>query len=189
MELREIEEIVKSKLSEKRYKHSLAVMQRCVELAKIYGLDEQKAAMVGLAHDVAKEMDKETCTQILKENNVELDKIELENFALWHAKVGAIICKNVFRFSQDMVQAVENHTLGKRKMDLLSKILFVADATGLDRNWDDLEYARKLSEVSLDDTIIYIIDINIKDNIAKKRQIHPESIMLRNELLSEKNLL
>ena len=116
-------------------------------------------------------------------------KIELENFALWHAKVGAIICKNVFRFSQDMVQAVENHTLGKRKMDLLSKILFVADATGLDRNWDDLEYARKLSEVSLDDTIIYIIDINIKDNIAKKRQIHPESIMLRNELLSEKNLL
>ena len=59
MELREIEEIVKSKLSEKRYKHSLAVMQRCVELAKIYDEDEQKSAMVGLAHDVAKEMDKE----------------------------------------------------------------------------------------------------------------------------------
>lgn len=49
MELKEIEEIVKSKLSEKRYNHSLAVMQRCVELARIYGVDEKKAAMVRIS--------------------------------------------------------------------------------------------------------------------------------------------
>lgn len=137
----------------------------------------------GLAHDIAKEMDKEDCLKVLKEENAELTDIEYKNPPLWHAKIGAIICKNLFNFAPDMVQAVENHTVGKRNMDMLSKILFVADATGLDRNWTDLEYARKLSENNLDEVIVYIIDINIKDNINRKRQIHPESIFLRNDLL------
>ena len=44
---------------------------------------------------------------------------------------------------------------------------------GLDRNWPDLEYARKLSEINLDATIIYIIDLNIRENLEKSKQIHP----------------
>ena len=136
-----------------------------------------------MAHDIAKEMDKEACLKVLKEENAELTDIEYNNPPLWHAKIGAIICKNLLGFTPDMVQAVENHTVGKRNMDMLSKILFVADATGLDRNWGDLEYARKLSESNLDEVIVYIIDINIKDNINRKRQIHPDSIFLRNDLL------
>jgi len=55
---------------------------------------------------------------------------------------------------------------------------------GLDRNWPDLEYARKLSEINLDATIIYIIDLNIRENLEKSKQIHPNSIYARNELLS-----
>ena len=158
-------------------------MQRCAELAEIYGVDIEKAKKVGLAHDIAKELPQQEAMQIAKENNVEFDEIEMQNPPLWHAKIGAVICKNELGFTQDMIQAVENHTLGSEKMGLLDKILFVADATGLDRNWTDLEYARKLSEKNLDETIIYIIDINIKDNIERKRQIHPKSIYLRNRLL------
>ena len=183
MELEQIEKIVKTRLSEKRYKHSLAVMQRCAELAKIYGVDIEKAKKVGLAHDIAKELSQEEIMKIVKENNIEFDEIEIKNPPLWHAKIGGVICKNELGFTGDMVQAVESHTLGNEKMELLDKILFVADATGLDRNWIDLEYARKLSETSLDETIIYIIDINIKDNIQRKRQIHPQSIKARNKLI------
>ncbi len=186
MELEQIERIVKSKLSEKRYKHSLAVMQRCIELAENYGADIEKAKKVGLAHDIAKELSKEEVMKIAKENNVDFDEIELNNSSLWHAKIGAAICKNELDFTQDMVQAVERHTLGSENMSMLDKILFVADATGLDRDWIDLEYARKMSERNLDEVIIYIIDINIKDNIKRKRQIHPRSVNARNQLL--KNL-
>lgn len=186
MEIEQIQERIKQILSEKRYNHSLAVMQRSEELAKIYGEDPEKAKKVGLAHDVAKEMKIDEIMKIIKENNIELDDIEMQNPGLWHAKIGATICKNEFGFTQEMVQAVESHTLGKENMDLLSKILFVADATGLDRNWADLEYARKLSEKDLDATIIYIIDLNIRENLEKGKQIHPDSIFTRNELLSNK---
>lgn len=184
MEIEQIQEKIKQTLSEKRYKHSLAVMQRCEELAKIYGEDIEKAKKVGLAHDVAKEMKIDEIMSIVKENNIKLDEIEMQNPGLWHAKIGAKICENEFGFTQDMVQAVENHTTAKPEMDLLSKILFVADATGLDRNWEDLEYARKLSETRLDEVIIYIIDLNIRENIEKRKQIHPSSITARNQLLS-----
>lgn len=57
---------------------------------------------------------------------------------------------------------------------------------GLDRNWEDLDYARKLSETDLDAVVLYIIDINIKENVEKQKQIHPDSIYARNELLAEK---
>ena len=38
---------------------------------------------------------------------------------------------------------------------------------GLDRNWKDLDYARKLSEKNLDAVVLYIIDLNIKENVEK----------------------
>lgn len=129
MDIEQIKKRLQESLSEKRYNHSLEVMKRCVELAKIYGVDEKKAELVGLAHDIAKELPEEEAMKIIKENNIELDDIEMQNHKLWHAKVGAMICKNEFGFTQDMVQAVENHTTGKAGMDLLSQILFVADAT------------------------------------------------------------
>ena len=57
---------------------------------------------------------------------------------------------------------------------------------GLDRNWEDLEYARKLSEKDLDAVVLYIIDINIKENVEKQKQIHPDSIYARNELIQNR---
>lgn len=187
MKLEQIQEKVRQVLSEKRYNHSLAVMQRCEELAQLYGADIEMARKVGIAHDIAKELKEEERKNAIKQYNIELDEIEKQNPGLLHAKIGAVICKNEFGFTQEMVQAVENHTTAKPKMDLLSKILFVADATGVDRNWSDLEYARKLSEINLDATIIYIIDLNIRENLEKSKQIHPNSIDARNELLCMQN--
>ena len=165
MNIEQIQKRLKETLSEKRYNHSLEVMKRCGELAEIYGVDVEKAKLVGLAHDIAKELSEEDALRIIEENNIKLDEIEMQNHGLWHAKIGAVICKNELGFTQNMVQAVENHTTAKPGMDLLSQILFVADCTGLDRDWEDLHYARKLSEKDLSATIIYIIDLNISQKL------------------------
>ena len=178
-----IKERLKSTLSEKRYNHSLAVMQRCEELAKIYGEDVEKARLIGLAHDVAKEMKIDEVMKFIQEKQIQFDETEMKNPGLWHAKIGARICKDEFGFTQDMVQAVENHTTAKAGMDVLSQILFVADATGLDREWNDLDEYRKLSEENLLETVIRIIELNINRNIQKRKQIHPRSITARNAFL------
>ena len=70
-----------------------------------------------------------------------------------HAKIGANIAKEEFDFSEEMADAIAYHTTAKANMPLLTKILFVADATGDDRNWEDLDKVRKMSEVDLDEQL------------------------------------
>ena len=56
MEYKEIENDVKSVLSEYRFTQAGGGAKKSRELAKIYGVQEEIAKKVGIAHDIAKEM-------------------------------------------------------------------------------------------------------------------------------------
>ena len=73
---------VKKALSEKRFYHSQCVEERCVEFAKIYGADVKKARLIGIAHDIAKELPDEEKIKIMKENNLQITEIEKEHPSL-----------------------------------------------------------------------------------------------------------
>ena len=62
-----------------------------------------------------------------RKNNIEADSVEEVNVGLLHAKIGADICKKKYGFSQDMQNAIKYHTVGSENMDLLAKIIYVAD--------------------------------------------------------------
>lgn len=47
--------VIKSRLSEHRYIHSVNVSKAAVHLAKLNGANEEKAALAGILHDVMKE--------------------------------------------------------------------------------------------------------------------------------------
>ncbi len=185
MELDELEKIVEENLSEYRFNHSKCVQKRCVELAKIYNVSIEKAAKVGIVHDIAKEMSKEDKLKYVNDNNLNVDEIEMKNLALLHAKIGANIAKKQFGFTNDMVEAISYHTTGKPNMGMLAKVLFVADATGEDRDWHDLELVRKMSEKNLDEAVLYILEVNLKKNIDEKKLIHPDGLNARNYILEE----
>ena len=55
MNLKQAKELVRGRLSDKRYEHTLNVKKTAVKLAKIYGEDEERAALAALLHDSAKE--------------------------------------------------------------------------------------------------------------------------------------
>ena len=56
MNQKQAKELVRSRLSDKRYEHTLNVKKMAVRLAKRYGVDEDKAALAALLHDSAKEI-------------------------------------------------------------------------------------------------------------------------------------
>jgi predicted HD superfamily hydrolase involved in NAD metabolism len=89
--IEEMKKELQKKLSEKRYMHSIGVMKMAQVLAKQHGEEEQTAKIVGLVHDIAKEIPQEEGRKYIKENKIELDEIEEKNPALWHAKIGADI--------------------------------------------------------------------------------------------------
>ena len=50
MDLKQAKELVRSRLSDKRYEHTINVKKMAVKLAKHYGADEEQAALAALLH-------------------------------------------------------------------------------------------------------------------------------------------
>jgi len=186
MDLKQIQEYIKNKLSEKRYYHSICVMERSRELAIKFGADVEIAEKIGIAHDVAKEMTEEEKLKYVKENNIEIDDTEKENTGLLHAKIGKDISIKEFEFNESMGQAIANHTTGNKDMDIYSKILFIADRTSKDRNFEDLEYLNQLVDKGIDEAVLYILDKKIKLQIEKRASIHINGIIARNNIINRR---
>lgn len=185
MEYKEIENDVKSVLSEYRFTHSLGVAKKAIELAKIYGVQEEIAKKVGIAHDIAKEMTDEEMIEYAKANNIRIDEIETVKPSLLHGKIGADIAAKKFGFTQDMINAIKWHTTGRENMSMLEKIIYVADKTEENRKGTrfNLEKSRELSTQNIDETLIFLMDEFITYNVKNEWLIHPETIKARNDLL------
>lgn len=181
--IEKIQADLKTILSEKRYNHSLGVMKKAGELAKQYGENSYTAALVGLAHDIGKEIPNEEKLKYVKENNIKIDEIEKNSIGLLHAKIGADITKKKYNFTEDMQKAIKYHTVADPDMNLLAKIIFVADKIEENRNYEKVEELRKMAEINIDNCILEILNYTIKENINKERLVHPNSILTRNKLL------
>ena len=187
--LKKIDNDVKKALSEKRYKHSVGVMKKAGELAKIYEIDVNIAKLVGLAHDIGKELSKEEKLAYVAQNNMEIDEIEKINVGLLHGKIGADICKKEYGFTIQMQDAIKYHTTGNEKMDLLAKIIFVEDKIEENRTYENedkqknLEYVRQLAPKDINRALILEIDESLVYTIKKHDLIHPDSVLTRNKLL------
>ena len=186
MELIEkIKKDLKQNLSEKRYIHSIGVMEMSGELAKIYNVDVETAKMAGLLHDIAKEMSKEEMLKYVKENNIEITEVESINTGILHGKIGADIAKKKYDVIEQIQKAIEYHTTTHPNMDTLAKIIYVADKIELNRKSEnfDIEAERKLAKENLDKALLLILDNTTRYLIDKNRLLVEESIKTRNKLL------
>ena len=183
MELQQIQNEIKKRLSEKRYYHSVCVMERCEELAKRFEFDIESAKKVGISHDIAKELTDKEKIEYCEKNNIEVDEMEKQSISILHAKIGAHMVKELFGFDEKMSYAIKAHTTGLPQMDMLSKILFIADRTSKERNFPDIEYLNQLLEQGIDQAVLYILDKKIELQLNKKSNIHINTVITRNELL------
>ena len=188
--IEKIKKDLQEMLSEKRYNHSIGVMNKAIELAKIYGVDENKAALAGLTHDIAKEIPDEEALKLASDNNVEIDDfIKNINHKLLHGKIGAVIVKQRYGFDEQIQKAIEFHTEGTPDFDMLGKIVFVADKTeDLRKAPAEIDIWRKISKEDIDEAIIQIINFNIKKLIEEKRLIDLTCILTRNKLMMNRHL-
>lgn len=183
MNFEEIEKIVKEKLSEKRFHHSMCVVKRCEELAIRYGENVEKARLVGLVHDMAKEIPEEEKILYAEQNNLGIDDVERAKPSMLHGKIAGDMAKKQFSFTDDMVEAVAYHTTGKANMSMLDKILYIADATGDDRTWDDVQYVKDLADSDIDRALMYMFNLEIEDKLKEDKAIHVNTILARNYLI------
>lgn len=180
----EVEKIVKETLSEERFEHSKNVMNRCIEFAKIYGEDLEKARLIGIAHDIAKEIPKSKRVEEAEKEGTVLNEFEKEHTSLIHAKHGATICRDKFGFSEDMCEAISFHSTAKDNMSKLTKILYLADFCEEGRAFPEASIAYQKGKEDLDEGCFYALSENIKFMVDDKTQIDKVSIDAYNDMLN-----
>lgn len=183
--------ILKQRLNEKRYYHSLCVADEAKRLAIKYGEDIEKAYLAGLLHDITKNSAIEEHLQIFKEFGIILNDIEKNAQKLWHAISGAEYVKNILCINDnEIIDAIRYHTTAKKDMSRLSLILYLADFTSADRDYEDVDVMRNLVDISLQKAFVYALKYSINDLVNSGRAVHIDTINAYNQAilnLSEEN--
>ena len=152
----ELKSVLRSRMNEHRYAHSLNVAERAVFLAKKYGADIKKAEFSGLIHDICKGIPNEEQLLMIQKAGIELDEDTMKSPALWHSIAGAVYAEHELCVTdKDVLNAVRYHTSGRGNMSILEKVVYMADLTSAERNYPDAEYTRSLTDHSLDEGIAY----------------------------------
>lgn len=178
---------LKPYINPKRYEHSLNVAKTAVELARIYGVNENKAYIAGLLHDCAKDYEIEKQKELINEKNkFLLFENELSYPKIIHAVTGAIVAETDFKITDsDILSAIRYHTIGGTEMKPLDKIIFVADMIEPKRDYKGIEILRELAYNNLNKAIIQSIDNTIVYIGVEK--IQKDVLILRDYLKEREN--
>lgn len=175
-------EILKKRLNEKRYYHSLCVADEAKRLAEKYGGDTEKAYLAGLLHDITKNASAEEQLKIFSDFGIIPNEIENGAEKLWHAMSGAAYAEHILGIKDpEIIDAIRYHTTAKAGMSLLAKILYLADFTSADRDYDDVEVIRKYVNESLQKAFVYALQYSIKDLVEQARAVHLDTVAAYNQ--------
>ncbi len=182
MNIDELREKVREKLSEKRFKHVLGVEEMCAELAERYGADVKKARTAALLHDYMKE----TNVEILKEMCKDIKEVKGYETLLeiLHGFAGAMAAEKEFGIKdEDILNAIKYHTIGREGMSLLEKIVYIGDAIEMGRNYPCVNEIR--AEVMRDLDAGIIMEVNRKIDYLKEKGgiIHIDTVKMRDNLI------
>jgi nicotinate-nucleotide adenylyltransferase len=181
---KEYEQLIKERLSEKRFVHSMNVAKAAVALTEQYGGDREKAWLCGVLHDIMKEEKTENLLQTMEQSVIMKDAVTLSARPLWHAKAGAIYCEQVLGITdRDILNAISYHTTGRAGMSHLEKILYLADYIGEERDYDDVDVMRKETYASMERGMRYALRYTINDLVNRGQAVHPDTVGAYNQLV------
>lgn len=188
-DLNAIEDIVKARLGEKRFGHTLGVAEKAVELAHRYGVDSDKAYIAAILHDLAKTMDHDSMLMIAADSGIIFDNETLESADLLHGAISAIISEKEIGIKDgDILTAVRYHTTGRPGMSVLEKVIFLADFIEPGRSFPGLGEIRTLSMIDLDEAVLAALESTIEHLNQANRKIHKSTIESRDYIINERNL-
>ena len=179
---------LKNRFSSKRYLHTEGVVDIAVKLAKKNGVKVEKAAIAALLHDYAKPLSQKKLIKYARNSNINIDETEFEIPELLHAPVGAFLAKNKYDIiDKDIFKAIRYHTIGKPGINNLGLIIFAADFIEPNRNFPGVKDLREVADKkTLSELTVAVCDQSIRYNLDLRKNIHPNTLLLRNEHLGGK---
>lgn len=169
-----------------RYEHTLNVATLAEALARRHGADPEKARLAGLLHDcgrrfvpalMAAHVRRRRLNAPLRERTARLEPM------LLHAYVSEDLARREFGVEDAQVlSAIRKHTLGDRRMSLLDRVVYVADACSADRAHPGAAKTRALAFRDLDAAFAHCVGEKLRHAIERGAWLHPRTVELWNSL-------
>ena len=176
-------EAVKSEMPERRWTHTLGVMETAVILAERFGADPVKAEQAAILHDVAKYWKTSRMESVIRQEGLPADLLEFDK-ELWHAPVGALTAEKLFGVTDlEVLDAIRYHTSGRVGMTLMDKIVCLADYMEPGRDFPGVHKIRELAQHSVEKALIAGFDSTISYLLEQGKRIYPLTVAARNDLL------
>ena len=185
---------VSSRMSERRYRHTLGVEAAVTVLGEQLCPErtlELRAA--ALLHDIAKELPREEQTALLLELGLYTEEIPLA-YELAHGYLAPYFIERDFPelASEDILLAVRYHTTGRADMSTFEKILFLADYIEEGRTYADCALVREFffsnvgkikKERLLDEAVLLVMDKTLGYLMKHGFYIALDTVLARNSVL------
>lgn len=170
----ELYNIVSGMQNEKRYNHTLGVIEMAVKLSKQYALSSEKCELAALLHDVTKQLDCDLQAELLA---VVDDSQIIANRALWHSYTGAIYAEQVLGVSdRDVLEAIKYHTTGKLGCSDLAQVIYISDYLELGRSYQSvIDLRRYIGHVSLGELYRLVARTRIEYEISQGHSLHDDT--------------
>lgn len=181
-----LSEEMKKELKPNRYTHTLGVATTAYSLALKWNYPEYTAMVAGMLHDCAKCISDEKRISVCEKNNIPISDIEYKYPHLLHGKVGAYYCKSKYEvYDEQIAHAITVHTTGCPNMNLLDKIIFVADyiEPGRDKQ-PRLDILRSTAYSNLDRCVYMILEDSVEYLNTNPDMVDPTTIETYNYYVS-----
>ncbi len=181
----EYKELLRKKLDDYRFLHSLNVAESAALLADMYGEDRDRAYFAGLLHDIMKNENNADMLKMMEKGGIILSRTEKANPKLWHAIAGECYLRTELDIKdREILSSVRYHTTGKADMTVFEKIIYVADYISAERCYPDVDTMRFLAVAkTLDEACLYSLQYTLKNLSEKKGIIHEDSLAFYNDLI------
>ena len=110
--------------------------------------------------------------KIIQKYNLPKELLNPENKNMIHGFTASILVKEKYNFTEDMVLAIRYHTTGYPNMDLLAKIVYLADKIEKGKDYPGIEEERLIAYQDIDKAIILCLKNQIKHLKEKNKVIN-----------------
>jgi predicted HD superfamily hydrolase involved in NAD metabolism len=158
-------------------------------LAAIHGVDEQRAVVAALGHDLVRHLKASDLLAMAGRYGLTPDAVETAAPILVHGPVAARILSRDYGVEDTEVLAgIDCHTTARAGMTRLEQVLFVADKVEPHKLAGEpvLAEVKALAAGNLGAAVLRYLDYNLEQAIRRGWQVHTRSLEARNELLASR---
>lgn len=183
MDVQEAHELAQKSMSEKRFLHTLGVVEMARKLAIRHAMDLDKTLIAAYLHDLAKEIPLERQIELARDWGLLQYTEDEEAPYVLHGPIAAYWLKKEKGLTDsEILAAIAHHTLGVPGMAGLEMLIYSADLTEPNRYFPKVDKLRQALYDDLDKGTLACVEHTLNYLKQSKRTIHPLTLKTYDDL-------